>query len=68
LRRKGSEWKQASVPTYSDFEIRLKMTLLMARVPGERLDPEALGRELQVSRTPVREAFKQLVASGLVTV
>jgi DNA-binding GntR family transcriptional regulator len=44
------------------------MTLLMARVPGERLDPEALGRELQVSRTPVREAFKQLVASGLVTV
>ncbi|MBR9925558.1 MAG: GntR family transcriptional regulator [Gammaproteobacteria bacterium] len=38
------------------------------RLPGERLDPEALGQEFQVSRTPVREAFQQLVASGLVTV
>ncbi|QOR39971.1 GntR family transcriptional regulator [Billgrantia diversa] len=36
--------------------------------PGERLDPEALGREFNVSRTPVREAIQQLVASGLVTV
>jgi DNA-binding GntR family transcriptional regulator len=38
------------------------------RVPGERLDSEALGREFSVSRTPVREAIQQLVASGLVTV
>ncbi len=38
------------------------------RAPGERLDPEALGREFAVSRTPVREAIQQLVASGLVTV
>ncbi|MFO8045638.1 MAG: GntR family transcriptional regulator [Halomonas sp.] len=38
------------------------------RTPGERLDPEALGREFSVSRTPVREAIQQLVASGLVTV
>ena len=38
------------------------------RAPGERLDPGALGREFNVSRTPVREAFQQLVASGLVTV
>lgn len=38
------------------------------RVPGERLDPETLGREFNVSRTPVREAIQQLVASGLVTV
>lgn len=36
--------------------------------PGERLDPDALCREFQVSRTPVREAIQQLVASGLVTV
>lgn len=36
--------------------------------PGERLDPEALGRAFNVSRTPVREAIQQLVASGLVTV
>ncbi len=38
------------------------------RTPGERLDPEALCREFGVSRTPVREAVQQLVASGLVTV
>ena len=38
------------------------------RAPGERLDPEALGQEFNVSRTPVREAFQQLVASGLVSV
>ncbi|MBB3190576.1 GntR family transcriptional regulator [Halomonas cerina] len=38
------------------------------RPPGERLDPEALCEEFAVSRTPVREAIQQLVASGLVTV
>ncbi|MCH4562224.1 GntR family transcriptional regulator [Halomonas sp. EGI 63088] len=38
------------------------------RTPGERLDLETLGREFNVSRTPVREAIQQLVASGLVTV
>ena len=38
------------------------------RTPGERLDPEALCRDFDVSRTPVREAIQQLVASGLVTV
>lgn len=38
------------------------------RAPGDRLDPEALCREFEVSRTPVREAIQQLVASGLVTV
>lgn len=38
------------------------------RLPGERLDPEELGQTFNVSRTPVREAFQQLVASGLVTV
>ncbi|MBD3898296.1 GntR family transcriptional regulator [Halomonas sp. ML-15] len=38
------------------------------RAPGERLDPEALGQAFKVSRTPVREAIQQLVASGLVTV
>ncbi|MBN8412377.1 MULTISPECIES: GntR family transcriptional regulator [Halomonas] len=38
------------------------------RAPGERLDPEALCEAYKVSRTPVREAIQQLVASGLVTV
>ncbi|SMO86509.1 transcriptional regulator, GntR family [Paracoccus laeviglucosivorans] len=36
--------------------------------PGARLDPEALEREFDVSRTPIREALHQLEASGLVRV
>lgn len=38
------------------------------RAPGERLDPEALAKQFNVSRTPIREAIVQLTASGLVTV
>jgi DNA-binding GntR family transcriptional regulator len=38
------------------------------RAPGERLDPEALAEQFNVSRTPIREAIQQLTASGLVTV
>lgn len=34
--------------------------------PGERLDEIKLSERFQVSRTPVREAFQQLAASGLV--
>ncbi|WP_346798013.1 GntR family transcriptional regulator [Halomonas sp. Bachu 37] len=36
--------------------------------PGSRLDPEALAREYQCSRTPIREALQQLAASGMVRV
>ena len=36
--------------------------------PGAKLDPEALAREFEVSRTPIREALQQLEASGLVRV
>ncbi len=36
--------------------------------PGTKLDPEALGREYQCSRTPIREALQQLAASGMVKV
>jgi len=34
--------------------------------PGDRLDEASLARRFQVSRTPVREALKQLSAGGLV--
>lgn len=37
-------------------------------VPGERLDPEQLGKRFGMSRTPVREAIQQLQATGLVHV
>ncbi|MCL4494768.1 MAG: GntR family transcriptional regulator [Firmicutes bacterium] len=36
--------------------------------PGQRLIERALADSLQVSRTPVREALKQLTAEGLVSV
>ncbi|MBD9528745.1 MULTISPECIES: GntR family transcriptional regulator [Paracoccus] len=36
--------------------------------PGARLDPEALEREFDCSRTPIREALHHLEASGLVRV
>lgn len=36
--------------------------------PGERLDPEALEKAFNVSRTPIREAIQQLAASGLLVV
>lgn len=36
--------------------------------PGDRLDPEALERQFDCSRTPIREALYQLESSGLVQV
>lgn len=37
-----------------------------ARPPGSRLDENTIAEHFQVSRTPVREALRQLTASGLV--
>ena len=37
------------------------------RRPGERLPEETIARELDVSRTPVREAIRRLATEGLVT-
>lgn len=36
--------------------------------PGQQIDPEALEREFDCSRTPIREALFQLESSGLVRV
>ena len=48
--------------------IKLKSDILENRLkPGEKLIEENLAEELRVSRTPVREALKQLDQDGLVT-
>ena len=35
--------------------------------PGAKLSENKLAREMHVSRTPVREAMRKLVAEGLIT-
>lgn len=37
-------------------------------MPGERLDEQRLAEEYEVSRTPIREALKQLAESGLIEI
>ena len=50
-------------------ELRLQLTDEIVRsvlAPGSGLDETDIARRFNVSRTPVREALRQLVASGLV--
>ena len=50
-------------------ELRLQLADEIVRgalVPGAPLDEMELARRFQVSRTPVREAIRQLAASGLI--
>src|SRR5579871_4368538 len=50
-------------------ELRLQLADEIVRgalKPGAALDESDLARRFRVSRTPVREALRQLVASGLV--
>lgn len=59
----------ASVPNTLRIRRALEDAIVAGRyLPGTRLDPEALEAEFDCSRTPVREAFQQLEASGLVRV
>jgi len=50
---------------YSELRDRL-VTLRIP--PGSPIDEDAIGRELQMGRTPVREAIKRLALENLVTV
>jgi DNA-binding GntR family transcriptional regulator len=50
---------------YGELRDRI-VTLRIA--PGAPIDEDALGRELQIGRTPVREAIKRLSLENLVTV
>jgi DNA-binding GntR family transcriptional regulator len=59
----------ASVPNTLRIRRALEDAIVEGRfLPGTRLDPEALEAEFDCSRTPIREAFQQLEASGLVRV
>src|SRR5437588_11375709 len=47
----------------------LRDRLIMLRIPpGAPIDEDAIGRELKMGRTPVREAIKRLALENLVTV
>lgn len=57
-------------PTRADQLRRaLEQDIFSGRLkPGDRLDEQSLAQRFEVSRTPVREALRQLSASGLVEV
>ena len=48
-------------------ELRDRLVTLRIR-PGEPIDEERLGQELEMGRTPIREAIKRLALENLVTV
>ncbi len=49
--------------------VELRDRLVTLRIaPGEPIDEDLLGRELEMGRTPVREAIKRLALENLVTV
>jgi len=48
-------------------ELRDRIVSLRIK-PGEPIDEDMIGRELEMGRTPVREAIKRLVLENLVTV
>jgi DNA-binding GntR family transcriptional regulator len=52
---------------HQQVAVRLRQRLVEGRIaPGAKLNERALCEELQVSRTPLREAIKMLAAEGLV--
>ncbi len=50
------------------YEQLRQRILTLELAPSQRLDENRIAEELGVSRTPVREAFHQLSAEGLVTI
>lgn len=59
--------KAKSAPLARDLRDRLEEEILSGqRAPGSRLDESKLAQHFGVSRTPVREALRELVAADLV--
>ncbi len=54
-------------PTAPTSELRDRIVTLRI-APGAPIDEDLLGRELEMGRTPVREAIKRLALENLVTV
>lgn len=50
---------------HTTYDSLRKMLLLFKFLPGQHLNEVALAEELQISRTPLREALNRLVAEGL---
>ncbi|NIN91778.1 GntR family transcriptional regulator, partial [bacterium] len=52
-----------------DIYDRLKKSIIYGELsPGEKLSEVALAGKMKVSRTPIREAFRQLQMEGYITV
>ncbi|MEP7057247.1 MAG: winged helix-turn-helix domain-containing protein, partial [Caldimonas sp.] len=52
---------------HQEVAVRLRQRIVEGRIaPGAKLNERELSAELQVSRTPLREAIKMLAAEGLV--
>jgi DNA-binding GntR family transcriptional regulator len=67
--RAAGRHQMNTVPNVVRIREALEDAIVSGRfAPGARLDPEALAREFDCSRTPIREALQQLEASGLVRV
>ncbi len=67
LYKYGNEAKQSNMPICSSLFSELQRDILQGRMkPGEKLTEQRICSEYKVSRTPVREALKQLEMEGLI--
>lgn len=56
-------------PLFADLMAKIEEDILEGRLrPGERLEEIALSRKYSVSRTPIREALRQLAATRLIDI
>lgn len=64
---KHSDVPKSNVPMSSNLFSQLQKDILTGKLkPGQKLTEQAICKEYKVSRTPVREALRQLETEGLV--